>query len=361
MKKIISALLGAVSLLVAASCDKSEIHHKGEYEDVFIYLGLGYNNLSPSLMDDYIEMQEGIMPGKSRDEAFLVYMHNTKTYGDYHTDTPAYLIQVYRESGQTRLDTLKTYKAEASASHYISAQASSVKNVLLDVQELFPSRHYGMMFSSHGTGWLPEGYLTKPRVSDLSLTDENGVAFPATKSVGAQSIGQGNNMTTYEIDIMDLADAIPFKMDYIIFDACLMGCVEVAWQLKDKCDMLLFSPAEILTQGFKYSTLSWNLFSAERPDLKAVANDYFDTINSQSGYSQSATVTLLDCRELYAVADSFRAICSSHESYLSTSLRNTVQPYFYDSKRYFYDLRDYAKVMGASEDEMKNLNEALED
>ena len=51
------------------------------------------------------------------------------------------------------------------------------------------------------------------------------------------------------IEIADLPGAIPMHLDFIIMDACLMGCVEVAYELRDKCDILIFSPTEILSSG----------------------------------------------------------------------------------------------------------------
>ncbi|MCI6679989.1 MAG: clostripain-related cysteine peptidase [Candidatus Cryptobacteroides sp.] len=364
MKKFVHAALCAAVFLTLCSCERTQTTHKGGYEDVFVYFGLGYNDLSPNILEDFMEIQEGILPGKERDEAFLAYIHTTKTYGDYETDTPAYLIQVYRKAGVTRLDTLKAYTANGIWSgtypeRYFSAKASSIREVLLDVEKMFPSKHYGMMVSSHGTGWLPERYLKGSESIWMAGTDAHGEVFPATKSIGVQVTGTAGRLTTYEIDIRDFAEAIPMKMDYIIFDACLMGGVEVAWQLKDKCEQIVFSPAEILRQGFKYSTLSWDLFSGAKPDLQAVANDYFDTINAQTGYMQSATVTIVDCRKLDGLARSFKTICDTHETVLSSADRYMVQPYFYDGKKYFYDLRDYARVMGATEEELRTLDTAL--
>ena len=96
MKKFVHAALCAAVFLTLCSCERTQTTHKGGYEDVSVYFGLGYNDLSPNILEDFMEIQEGILPGKERDEAFLAYVHTTKTYGDYETDTPAYLIQVYR-------------------------------------------------------------------------------------------------------------------------------------------------------------------------------------------------------------------------------------------------------------------------
>ena len=58
-----------------------------------------------------------------------------------------------------------------------------------------------------------------------------------------------------EIEIKDLANAIPYKLDYILFDACLMATVEVAWELRNVCDYLAVSPCEIPAAGFDFRNL----------------------------------------------------------------------------------------------------------
>ena len=45
------------------------------------------------------------------------------------------------------------------------------------------------------------------------------------------------------------------KTDILGFDACLMGGIEVAYELAGKCDRLGFSQAEVLAEGFNYKTL----------------------------------------------------------------------------------------------------------
>ena len=65
--------------------------------------------------------------------------------------------------------------------------------------------------------------------------------------------------------------------------ACLLGCVEVAWELRDMCDMIAFSPTEVLAGGFVYETLVKNLMAASKPDLEAVCRDYFEMRDSMDG------------------------------------------------------------------------------
>ena len=57
-----------------------------------------------------------------------------------------------------------------------------------------------------------------------------------------KSIGQSrHNGRSYEIEIEDFAKAIPMKLDYILFDACLMGNLEIALNIAPYADYLVAS------------------------------------------------------------------------------------------------------------------------
>lgn len=52
---------------------------------------------------------------------------------------------------------------------------------------------------------------------------------PVLKSFGSQSVADS---LAYEMNINDMAEAIPMKLDYILFDACFMGGIEVAYEFR---------------------------------------------------------------------------------------------------------------------------------
>ena len=141
-------------MLLAASCSRDgEFDPVKGYSHVFIYCGLGYNNLSGYLEDDLEEMEEGLLPELNRDLAVVAFCHNTANPMDFSTPSSPVLVRLYRDRGAVCADTLKVYPEEM-----VSASGSSVREMMLDVQQMFPSESYGMLFSSHAGGWLPVGY-----------------------------------------------------------------------------------------------------------------------------------------------------------------------------------------------------------
>ena len=341
----------------------------GYYRHTFIFCALGYNNLSSYLSANLEEIKSNLIPELNRDVAVVAFCHNTINNGtNYSTPNPPVLIRLYREKGVVVCDTLKVYPEET-----ISADVETIREMLLDVRELVPSETYGMLFSSHATGWMPVDYsssseygttatslssISSPSSSLFYYPIEEG-DYPLTKTVGAHWINSSSN--SYEMDIIDFAAAIPYNLDYIIFDACLMGCVEVAWELKDVCSKIVFSPTEVIASGFVYETMIENLLAGNEPDLEAVCREYYEYYNQLSGSYRSATVTLVDCSKLDRLAEAFRSIVDMFGEDLPYVSRDSVQKYFYDSESFYfyYDLRSLAKAMCTNTILLEELDNAL--
>ena len=128
-----------------------------------------------------------------------------------------------------------------------SASGEVLQSVIGDAMSMFPARSYGLVLWSHGTGWLPEGVY-----SDLPRSASPAAARP-------QSFGRDGGS---EIDVAALAEAMPVKFEFIIFDACLMGSVEVLYQLRGKANTIVASPTETLVVGFPYDEVIPCLFTS---------------------------------------------------------------------------------------------------
>ena len=340
---------------------------------VFIAFSFGYNNLSYDLKEDIEDMITENVPGYGADEnVLLVLSQNTANGYNYSIPSSPVLTHIYANGEEIIRDTLKVY-----ADTTVAARKAVVNDVLTIAKERFPAQSYGMLMSSHGTGWAPQGYCYSPpdKTSGSIFGLNNSFPYdgpskyheerPLLKSIGSHY--NGSAARSIEIEIADLADAIPMHLDYILFDACFMGCVEVAYELRNKCDMMCFSQTEILSNGMDYSTLLSILFSEDSIDLTRCAEDYFNMYKDQSSsIMRSATISVVDCRKLdklaQIIADNSEAIKA-----LATNSKNrqNVQGYFQPkySKNHglFYDVESILQESGASAETMGKLREALAD
>ena len=347
-----------------------------ETRRVLVLYSAGFNSLSSFLLEDIEDLKKGYLPNDRRnDDILLVYSHVPTKSGIYSVNNSPVLTRLYRTlDGEVVSDTLKVYDVES-----ISASADHMRDVLTFVMDEFPAKNYGMIFSSHATGYLPSGYyassdkfeggqfLAAERMSACVgpvpvpyVEPEFDESYPPVKSIGQTVSASGNRTVSYEMDIKDFAAAIPMHMDYILFDACLMGGIEVAYELKDVCDVVVFSQAEVLAEGLNYTTLADHIFGNEDSRLVDVCKDYFTQYDNQTGVMRSATISLVDCRKLEPLASTCRTLFSAYRNKINSLNYMNVQRYYRSSFHWFYDLESILVQAGISQDELTALRRDLD-
>lgn len=371
------AALASLLMLSAVACDKTFDDMPGnkgttpvrnvtsEKAQVLVLYSAGFNSLSAALEDDVNDIKSGYLPlVGSMSKAVLVYSRRLSETGRYTDRTPSYLIRLSVDGwGKVVSDTLKTWPETDEA-----VSASTMTNVLETVKGLYPHASYGMVFSSHGSGWLPSGYYSTGKITAgtaglqaVPYIDPNSDgSMPRVKSIGIDNITSRN---TYEMEIETFAQALPMKFDYIIIDACLMGCIEVAYALKDKCDKLVFSQAEVLEDGLcDYTTLTQRVLKPVVPDLYNLCEDsYRHYKNQDDPIYRSLTISMIDCTRLDGLAESCKSLFSKYRNQISLVNAANVQGYFRSRKHWFYDLTDILRQSGVPEADMTDYNKAMSD
>lgn len=377
MLNIIWAALASLLMLSAVACDKTFDDMPGnkvttpvrnvtsEKAQVLVLYSAGFNSLCAALEDDVNDMKSGYLPlVGSMSKAVLVYSRRLSETGRYTDRTPSYLIRLSVDGwGKVISDTLKTWPETDEA-----VSASTMTDVLETVKGLYPYASYGMVFSSHGSGWLPSGYYSTGKITAgtaglqaVPYIDPNSDgSMPRVKSIGIDNITSRN---TYEMEIETFAQALPMKFDYIIIDACLMGCIEVAYALKDKCDKLVFSQAEVLEDGLcDYTTLTQRVLRPVVPDLYNLCEDsYRHYKNQDDPIYRSLTISMIDCTRLDGLAESCKSLFSKYRNQISLVNAANVQGYFRSRKHWFYDLTDILRRSGVPEADMTDYNKAMSD
>ena len=372
MKRIVPRLILALavifSLVSGCQCGRVDPDKTG-YDNVLIFYSAGYNSLVNYLREDIKDLRSGYAPALKEPRAFLVVSHLATKRDEYTTKTKPQLIRVYRDRKKgVILDTLKAYDGHLS-------DPQLMRNILSEIQRQFPAKHYGMVFSSHASGWLPAFYYNFPNQFDRSYASERkGVARrirPQSFPYVERELLPGEPMTksltvtndrydSMEMELTEFKAAIPMHLDYILMDACLMGCVEVAYELKDVCDQIGFSQTEILADGFDYKNLAGQLLEKDEPDTRAVLDAYYQQYASKTDKTdRSATISLVDCTRMDALASICNTLFSKYRSAIASLDPSLVQRYYRYDKHWFYDLEDILVKAGITEDEHRSLTSAL--
>ena len=348
-----------------------------DVRNVLLYIAAGFNTLSNYLAEDIADLEAGTLPGRnsSTDPVLLVLsrLPRDPMVKDFSLPSAPVLFRMYAgEGGEPVRDTLFRWGEETPVSY-----AATITEALQLTNDLFPGNRYGVIFSSHASGWLPPRYYDNPSVFESgsfaapgsSVRRSSGStspevfppidrqSFPPVKSVGMDNTEAGAD--NYEMDLDAFADAIPVHLDYLIFDACLMGGIEVAYELRDKVDMVGFSQAEMLAEGFDYAHLSKYLLT-KNPDPVAYCRSTFNYYNTQSGIMQSATISVVDTRELDDLARVCNGLFQQYRTQIASLPGSKVQGYFQYNRHFYYDLKDILVQAGISEEEEARLQNALD-
>ena len=383
LKIIAGTAATALFMIAAAGCCKNNLDEPiKENRKVLLFYECGFNNLG-----DYIKsnmespnrgLPSGYIPEKGED-VLLVY---SRIAENGHTPVNSYLRRIYKTSkGKVISDTLKVFGKET-----IAASPSTLSAVLTLVKEKFPAKGYGMVVSSHGSGWLPAGYYYSPSRFENDHKGEVGTSRQgiAAQSVGhprlpvpegdlpdtdpfygmTRSIGQDYTKDSYyghEMSVSEFVDAIPYHLDYILFDMCYTAGVEMAYALKDKADYLGLSPAEVLGDGmFNYTKITSFLLNRETPDLEGLFKDSFEMYDKQSGLYRSSTVNLVRTSGLDNLASVCARMINEYSDALADAPVNDIQGYYRQGRHYFYDLVDIFEKCGASKADLEDLDKAVD-
>jgi len=276
-----------------------EEHDTPEHKrTVFVYIGRD-NSLGGSSE----EKIESLMNGWDGRNGYLVI------YQDLSSGST--LQEIYVEKGVKKTRIIEEREDEDSASPAVFT------GILSRVVNMYPADSYGLILFSHASGWLPDATLSSPRVMPRSLVQD------------------GNNW----MSLSGFASAIPDRrFDFIIFEACFMAGIEVAYELRNKTDYIVASSAEILSPGFKniYETSVNELFKPEA-DLTAFTRNAYDAVNAQSGDLRSATLSVIRTEGLNALSTWLRDNSSAN---ISVEIRD-IQHFDRGSNHLFFDFEDY--------------------
>lgn len=413
-------LAAAVAMLTVAGCSDDEFELRDDYPSrsgstaraddgtgrrAMILYAAGFNSLSDVLAENLEDLTTGYLPGHNfYDNAIFIVSRNSYANG-YSVNEPTYVMRLYKGSdSEAVLDTLTAYTQVAatdSEPSSLAASAQTMRTALSFIADYYPADGYGLVFSSHGTGWLPKGYYASPSSYTLTAGLRESQAFdgdgkaaaanhgttqaasqaidfealpgPRTKSIGQDCTSYGIDSYDYtdsqrrrcvELSIDEFAAAIPMHLEYIIFDACFMGGVEVAYALRDVADKVAFSVAEVIDKGFNYAEMAQKLIGGGTPDVEGVCNDFFEKYDAMTGDWRSATVSIAISSGMESLAETCRELVEAHRSEIAALSGDGIQCYnrdLYNRHIYhwFYDLEDIFLHVGLTDGEIAALSGAL--
>lgn len=194
----------------------------------------------------------------------------------------------------------------------------------------YPAESYALVMWSHGDAWMP-------------------AKAPAQRAVCLDS-GSGNSW----MEIADIADALRDcpRMEFILFDACFMQCIEVAYELRHAANYIVASPAEIPAPGAPYNRIVKAMFMPSN-SAHHIAEEYYQEYNEGEivipGYGSETygvCLSVVDCGQLEMLAEMTKEMLNKYADTRDEVDLKGAQRYFLrntSSRPYFYDMNGYMK------------------
>ena len=308
---------------------------------VLCYFSTHNNSLSEASRNVLNDIRNADLPSTDDDsKVLLVYYHLA--------DTVPVLVRMSRDGDGQLVETrLMTYPGNGILSVQ-SLSAEQLKQVWTDAQTVFPSRKHSLFISSHGSGYLPAGYLSDPE-NMIGPMEEDPYRFLVKSDGSTRTIGPDDDL---EINIQDFVSAFTgYHFDVITFDCCYMGGVEVAYEAKDLCDYVVAAPTEVMSKGIICGELIMPSFSASADSVaRSICNIYMRRVKNDRDYQSSGTISAVKCSELDELASVCTDIFSRRRSVLEHINPQNIQPYFRNNQHWFYDFDDLVCNMCTNED-----------
>lgn len=262
-------ICACVCVLTAGACHSEDgpgLEGKELRHTVIFYMA-GENSLSEFVASDSAEVVNAAA-SLPADVRLVLFIDDTKSS------------RICVKTKDEEMTVVKTYE-----NNVCSTDSASMLHVLRDIVLTYPAKSYGLVCWSHATGWLftdsksatsasaaPAVSADRRDVKRRSFGIDNGLRQPYNDN------GKSLNIPT----MAGLMAQLP-HFEYVMFDACFMQCVEVAYELRNVCNWVISSPAEIPADGAPYESVL-PLLCADPFQADAVVDAYHRYYDSGPGY-----------------------------------------------------------------------------
>ncbi|MBO7601606.1 MAG: hypothetical protein J6S94_01080 [Bacteroidaceae bacterium] len=284
-----------------------------------------------------------ILAGAAQLDASLLTTNNVLIFADKSDEL--FLPTIWRleksSDGKAILEEVKKFDSDV-----LSTDPALIKEVIDFAKTYYPANSYGFVYWSHGDGW-----------QYIGIDQQNGTLK-----------GEARGKTTIS-GLADALSSIGKKFDFVMFDACYMLSIEVAYELRNCTKYIVASPTETPGPGAPYDTMLAVMLAEDNvPDAMGEAffeyyNQRYDednnSIPTNDSWHGGVTVGVVDCGVLEALAKATAEGLEGVTDIDNVLLREAIFPYdrrnFVD-RHYNFDMVDLMKSLMKENDYAMWLN-----
>lgn len=209
-------------LFTACNQDDDPVAPEAGSKTVLVYI-VADNSLASFAKQDVEEMMKGMELVDSSSYNLLVYQDDKST--------PVLFRIAKDKKGNVEKKIIKKYAEQ------VSTDTSVMQEVMHRAFYEYPADSYGLVYWSHADGWIPYP-----------------VPSASTRWIGQDRGEREDNRMNISDFLAVLDDDMP-HFDFIMFDACFMMSVEVAYAVRNYTDYYIGSPTETPGPGAPYDKI----------------------------------------------------------------------------------------------------------
>lgn len=337
---ILFTLLALTTMLGSCSDDIVDIDSVNK-QTILVYMpwsgSATSQGLYPYLKNNLDSIERAIVADKgTRNSRILVFLSRTMD--------ESYLYELTYNSSTKSVDynVIDTYEGHDYAT------ANGITNILNKVSDKAEALNYALIIGGHGCGWTHKSDWNnypndaKPWRHTTSTPERNSLWPFIENATGPQTrfFGSVSDISNLGIDIETLVNGIKGsniqKLQYILFDNCMMCNVETAYAIREVANYMIASPNEILAQGVPYYTI-WNSLCSSTPNYSNIVSGYYNFYaNFQYPWGSFSAI---DCRQMDNLAAIMKTINSRYS--IDDTRLDGVQKMDGFNETIFYDLGNY--------------------
>jgi len=322
-----------IFLLIGCQDYKEQTHSLSPA--TLIYM-IADNNLDYYAMQNVRQMERGLP-----DNAAPVFVFITRRIGG--NPSHPYLMKITKNNEDNMVSSpiIQTYRQQNTA------DPAFLRQVIADVKthsKKYNAQLRRLVLWSHGTGWLPEGApFNEIDIIDATETAKNRTA---AFSFGLDETGNGDGAEYHkEMCIKELAKALEGeRFELLMMDACFMGTIEVAYELRKISECLILSPTEIISGGFPYEEIINDLVSPIIEPL-SIAVRFFNYYYNLKGALQTAAVSVINTHYLEDLACAMETVYYDYIQYRSDIPVTDFLQYDRTASYYFFDFLNFVSLV----------------
>ena len=280
---------------------------------VLSYL-IANNNLDDFMVQNVCIMYDGLAV-MTEPATLLIYWDGQTAVGK---NKSKHLILKYETDGKGKINGKKALETTSSWKEVfdeavilkeypdqLSTDKEVMATVLQDMAKFSPTQNLGLIVGSHGSSWYNTIYT---RALGYDGSTSNAINLP---------------------DMVEAMETLEKPFEFILFDACYMGTMEVAYEFRHVADYQISSVMEVPAYGFPYDYFLGDLFKGTVEGYKDVCQSFVDYYKSvyDEGKTAWGTIALIDSKEVEGMTQAVRQQIVAHKDTLASYVPKRIQEY----------------------------------